>query len=598
MKKIKYIATLLLIGAFSMTSCVDTDIDDALDYDDHYKTSEDADNAILGVYSSFMRMAGQMIVLNELRGDLMDLTMNSSIELQEIDAKKPSKDNTYADPTGYYNVIVNCNDALVNFERMYKEKRLNEREFLERYSDLLAMRCYMYLQLAAQFGEVPYITDPIITVADMKQMEHKALGLDELLDSLIVSMTSTTITGKQVSLEPYVESPLIQNNLDGYELSYYFINKYLLLGDLYLWRANDVDKKDYYELAAKQYKKIMDTKSDGEITENYLYMKISGVDTWGSSTANSNFYYQIFFLRYHEDDTKSYNNQWVDIFSDKMIDRRVKYEWAWALTYDAAFAPTYPFVDLFASKANGGSYQLMPSDYAVGDLWGKQKMKNGFTFDGRGSGSSYETKSEGNEIAKYLYHYDPFTPYEKAGRLMLYRAGLVHLRYAEAVNRAGYPKIAYALLNQGLRDTYGTDGGYLILNSPNEEPYYFAASMTETGTKYGYRREPWRFNRGLRGRVSLVSKETSEFADKTLAECTTTADSIKVMEKIILDEAALECAFEGNRFPDLVRVAHRMNKNNEDGNAYMQAVMKGKYDKNGRSMPDYSTEESWFLPFN
>ena len=105
-------------------------------------------------------------------------------------------------------------------------------------------------------------------------------------------------------------------------------------------------------------------------------------------------------------------------------------------------------------------------------------------------------------------------------------------------------------------------------------------------------------NRGIRGRVTLVSKETSEFANgKTLSECNTLQDSIAVMEKIILDEAALECAFEGNRFPDLVRVAHRMNKNGEDGNSYMQAVMQGKYNRNGRSMPNFSTEENWFLPF-
>ena len=153
----------------------------------------------------------------------------------------------------------------------------------------------------------------------------------------------------------------------------------------------------------------------------------------------------------------------------------------------------------------------------------------------------------------------------QSGRLLLYRASLIHLRYAEAVNRAGKPKLAYALINQGLRETYGTtDGGYLILDEP--EPYYFACSYTETGTKYGYRREPWRMNRGIRGRVTLVSKETSEFANgKTLSECNTLQDSIAVMDNIILDEAALSCAFSGNRFPDLVSVAHRLNKNGKDG---------------------------------
>jgi hypothetical protein len=96
----------------------------------------------------------------------------------------------------------------------------------------------------------------------------------------------------------------------------------------------------------------------------------------------------------------------------------------------------------------------------------------------------------------------------------------------------------------------------------------------------------------------LVSKEASDLAayPKTLAECATRQDSIEVVEKIILDEAALETAYEGNRFPDLVRVARRMNDLSDGaGNAYMQAVQQGKYNLNGRTNP-YTDEASWFMP--
>lgn len=581
MKNKKYIAALLLSCTLGITSCVDTDMDDALEFDKHYLTPEDADNAVLGAYSSFMRLADQLIVLNELRGDLLGLTTNATKELQEIDAKNPSASNRYADPTAYYNVILNCNDALANFDVMLEKNRLTQDEYNERYSDLLALRSYVYLQLAAQFGSVPYVTDPVVTVDDMhKVADQEKIGIDKLLDILIDEMENSP------SLKPYINSPLVQYNLDGYDLSYFFINKNLLLGDLYLWRGKD--QSDYVN-AAKQYRIIMDTKSDADATQNCYYMKVTGVSTWATETQNSQYYYQIFFLRYLEDDVNSYYNQWRNMFADTQSGRRFMYEWAWAISYDAAFAPTYPLFDLFAPSVMGGDYLLKPSEYAVNDLFGSQKMQNGFTFDGRGEEASYYTPTGGEPIVyKYLYDYTSDRPYEKQGRLMLYRAGLVHLRYAEAANRAGYPHIAYALVNKGIPATFGA------VNIENPHPFDFDARFDTSKDL----RQPWRYNIGVRGRAYLESKEGSEFADKTLAECTTLQDSILVMEKIILDEAALECAFEGNRFPDLVRVAHRLNKEQAGaGSEYMQAILRGKYEAAGRTLPDYSDEANWFLPF-
>jgi hypothetical protein len=393
MKTNKQIALVVLIGSLMLSSCVQTDIDDALEYDKHYKTTEDADNAILGVYSSFMRMADQMLILNELRGELTDLTAYSGTELQEIDAANPSESNSLADPTSYYNVILNCNDALENFKIMLENNRMTPEEFRERYADLTAMRCYMYLQLAAQFGRVYYITKPIVNLADMRAYSDSAkISIDQLLSLLIADMESLEF------MDSYVTSPLVQYNLDGYDLSYFFINKKLMLADLYLWNGD-------YLKAAFLYKEIMDTYSDGEATVNCYTYKLAAATTWTTATAYSTWAYQIFFLRYKEDDMEAYNNQWVNIFSDDMTARRIRYEWIWSMSYDAAYAPSFPLIDLFAKPEDGGSYLLKPSAYAIEDLYGSQKMQNGFTLDGRGPEASFYQSPDGDYvISKSLSH--------------------------------------------------------------------------------------------------------------------------------------------------------------------------------------------------
>jgi hypothetical protein len=65
---------------------------------------------------------------------------------------------------------------------------------------------------------------------------------------------------------------------------------------------------------------------------------------------------------------------------------------------------------------------LMPSAYAVTDLWEKEEQKNGAEFDGRGRDSSYKLVNGEYVVQKYLYDYDPAKPYDDASSLALLRS--------------------------------------------------------------------------------------------------------------------------------------------------------------------------------
>jgi predicted ABC-class ATPase len=131
---------------------------DTLDQSQMYQNVYDADAAVLGIYGKFMGLADRYIILNELRADLLDCTQNADENLRQISTHAVGVDNPYASPRPFYELILNCNDVLENFQKMKAEKKMTELEFNQRYSDIGALRSFIYLQLGIHFGRVPYVT--------------------------------------------------------------------------------------------------------------------------------------------------------------------------------------------------------------------------------------------------------------------------------------------------------------------------------------------------------------------------------------------------------------------------------------------------------
>lgn len=147
--------------------------------------------------------------------------------------------------------------------------------------------------------------------------------------------------------------------------------------------------------------------------------------------------------------------------------------------------------------------------------------------------------------------------------IILSRAADIHLLLAEAYNRLGdatSQKYALTLLNQGF-------------NKENPKPAPFTR---------------WAANIGVRGRAYLKSREVPKNMIST--------DSITTLiENFIIDERALELAFEGKRWFDLVRIAERRNDP-----AYLADKVAAKF----AGTPNYDAVRNrlmnpanWYLPF-
>ncbi|MDR2805592.1 MAG: RagB/SusD family nutrient uptake outer membrane protein [Dysgonamonadaceae bacterium] len=583
------ILNIFLIFALSFQSCIDTTPEEVVAYENFYAGLDDADAAILGLYGQFMGLAEQVVVLNELRADLMDVTDQATTDLEEISRNIPGKNNPWANVSKFYGVIQTCNDILHNYNLMLKENKMTQSEYDERYSDVTALRCWVYLQLSNLFGKTPYITEPIIALEDLDNYKQNVLNPDELIRELIRCMETLP------TLENYRLSKLINGTIDGYSLTPFFIHKKCLLGDLYLYN-ND------YEKAARIYREIMAVgETEAASNRNNFRKYRLYCDVWRVSDGTPS-WFQILYALDKNDDADAFYNAWRRMFMTSTTSSYDLEEMIWFLSYDTKFAPDYTLSQLFNPvNYNKGKAYLKPSDYAVEEIWGNETQKNGYPFDARGYGGAYDLYADGKYyIRKYSYMKDNSTS-TACGNWFLYRAALLHLRYAEAVNRAGYPKLAWALVNDGIhgaafnwkKEDGSTYPGDSIQYSsygpglPYPEPYYFDGRLVDQP----YIRGPWRYNGGVRGRANLPN---IPFPD----DLTTTKDSVLFVEKLIIREAALELGFEGNRWGDLVRVARRLNHETPGaGNRFIwDENIAEKFARSGITAPDMSSEDKWYLP--
>lgn len=202
----------------------------------------------------------------------------------------------------------------------------------------------------------------------------------------------------------------------------------------------------------------------------------------------------------------------------------------------------------------------------------------------------------------------------------LYRTATVYLRLAEAINRMGYPDVAFAILKDGINEDLSTyvlqgDSTDLLVTGRYIRPESYKLLRTTLPFCSDENVDLFEDNWGIHSRGTNYTMgafspyQLSTIVGQKISEMTTRDgfvakgnlnDTIMAVEDLLCDEMALEFAFEGSRFGDLTRIALHRNNTADPINVY-GANYGGRWlsKKLAYKNPtkDLTDEKNWYLPF-
>ncbi|WP_216655798.1 RagB/SusD family nutrient uptake outer membrane protein [Xylanibacter muris] len=522
MKKLSKILCALCV-IFGSVSCADMmDIDSELvefEKDHNLDSPSDTVYSVLGIIHKMQVIADRTVLLGEVRGDLVSVTDAASSDLKRLASFQLSEDNKYNVPADYYAVINNCNYFIANADTLLS--RRGKKVFEKEFAAVKTFRAWTYMQLVMAYGSVPLLLEPIMTEAEAdKALKQPRLSVDGICDYFISD------------LAPYVDVKFPEYGaIGGHDSKNFFIPVRLLLGDMCLWTGR-------YQEAARFYHDYLAHK-DAPHVPSFI------ASSWPDAEFKSpNRAFSHSYLSYIPMEINRYSgivSELGPIFNSD-IENYYYFQLEPSKSLRAlSAAQTYCFVNKTGTTADTiyAPKKGLLSDIYAGDL----RLCTYYTYN----------RLNTDEYSEFSSDYQKIFKFSAESRITTYRLSIAYLRYAEALNRAGYPQSAFAVLKYGL-------------NPDNIGEHVDSVEIKAAGSLISF--DPLVFTEELTmGVHSIGSGESAANAHYTLpmpseslaSYADTVAYQIPLVEDMIINEMALEGSFEGNRYYDLMRVALRRN---------------------------------------
>ena len=556
-----------------------------------------------GILQALQELGDQYVLQGEMRGELLKTTPYTDNHLRQLANFTATTANKYDSAYVYYRVINNCNYYIAHCDTNLYNGSTNV--IIDKYVATKAIRAWAYLQLGRNYQKVPFFTEPLTEISQIDR-NYPELTLAQLVAELAPDLEQYTgmkvpTLGYTTSM-PAVGSPNWESTAKQFMPSRCFIPVDVVLGDMYLETGN-------YDGAARHYVTYFTKVADDPRSNFLASMTSKSLSTGGrmGMTQDEDLPDRTQF----SDRNYSLNDSWSPLFGRNNINDIVTYI-PMATTAQNGKTTQLPLIfgfDYYATpeekQRSGQPYvnevQLLPSDemnllsdstefYYYASHTGQTDLYDSVRISTAGDmrlRSIIHQEQDEDSVLQWIDKY-------KYANIILYRNSTLWLRLAEAFNRLGMPDAAFLILKDGICEKISStndDGTYQIAylsdDSRKKLAGTYALTTTENlnnlflntqacgihchgagkaasdlpstnqtgGTAYHPEKSPYTFDR----MVGLKMQEISSTFGSTVTVGTTKQDTINAIEDLICDEYALETAFEGNRYFDLMRLARHKN---------------------------------------